>query len=142
MPLFVVKFFYSSFFSAYLAGFDVDYWTSKEYLRPLRLLNFTVLSIVVTSLATRYAEWFKYKPLVYLGKNSLEVFAFHILVVILVKPLSNYLNTFYAIKVSERYYLYPFGSILLVIVLLSLFLAPTLMDRKTYSLKKAREQAA
>lgn len=140
VPFFIVKFFYSSFFSAYFTGFDVEYWTSKEYLRPLRLLNFTVLSIVITSLATRYAEWFKFKPLVYLGRYSLEVFAFHILVVVLMKPLSNYLNTFYAIKLTERYYLYPFGSILLLVVLLSLFLAPTLMDRKTYSLKKASKQ--
>lgn len=142
VPLFVVKFFYSSIFYTYFTGFDVEYWVNKEYLRPIRLLNFAAVTAVVMFLATRYEAWFKYKPFVYLGKYSLEVFTFHILLVVLLKPLGNYLNTIYAIQLTERYYFYPFGTVLLLIVVLpSLFLAPLLFDRKTYRLKASKQAA-
>lgn len=135
VPLFIAKFFFGEYFYTRFDSFSIEYWTNKEQLRPLRLLNFAAISIVVTYIASKYGEWFSFKPLIYLGKHSLEVFAFHIILVMLFKPLESYLNTFFAIKVNDFYSIYPLGTLLLLAVIIALFLAPALKTQKISSLR-------
>lgn len=129
VPLFVAKFFFSDHLYAHYQSFVV-YWTDKEQLRPLRLLNFTAVSIIVTFIGSKYGHWFTFKPLILLGKHSLEVFAFHIVLVMLFKPLESYLNNFFAIKVNSFYSIHPLGTLLTVVMVLALFLAPLYKAQK------------
>lgn len=125
LPVFVIKFFYID-----LGSFDISYWADKSYLRPIRVINFAAILIIVTHVATRFDTWFHYKPICTLGKYSLEVFAFHIVLLILLKPVEQYLNSFSVINISNHFSLYPLGTLLIVVVLLLLFLIPKLMGRK------------
>jgi len=110
--------------------FDLDYWVSKENLGPFRLLNFFAMLVVMSNIASRYKEWFTFKPICYLGRYSLEVFAFHILLIVLFKPIKEYTNSFYAVKLDGNFYIYPLTSSILFFVLIpALFLAPVMMNK-------------
>jgi len=63
--------------------------TNKTDLGPLRALNFAVLSYIVAYLLYQYKNVGKFAPVVFLGQHSLQVFAFHVLVSILLVPLVN-----------------------------------------------------
>ncbi|PIQ22368.1 MAG: hypothetical protein COW65_03550 [Cytophagales bacterium CG18_big_fil_WC_8_21_14_2_50_42_9] len=109
--------------------FDFEFWTDKGDLRPLRLLNFFALLSVVGYTASKYKHWFTFKPICYLGRYSLEVFALHIILIVLFSPLKEYSNKFFAIKVSNYLHIYPLASLLLLFVLIpALFLAPLLKN--------------
>ena len=109
----------------------VQYLVDGAYVAPLRLLNFWVLFMTMVFLATRYPQKFNYRPLCYLGQYSLEVFSLHIVLVILFRPLENYLNTFHAIKLSSHFYFQPFSSLLLLFLILpALYLAPVLLSAR------------
>jgi len=108
---------------------NLDYWISKENLGPLRLLNFSAILMVMSYLASRYKQWFSFGPVCHLGKYSLEVFSLHILLIIIFKPLQDLTNDFYAVKLTNSLYFYPWATIMLLLVLLpALFLAPTLKN--------------
>jgi len=103
----------------------------RSYLGPLRLLNFWALFIAVVFVSTKYADKFNNKLVCYLGQYSLEVFSLHVFLIVLFKPLQNYLNTFFFIKLTEHYVIYPLGTlILLFLIIPSLYLAPKLLSQK------------
>ena len=136
IPVFIAKFFYLP-----LGGFDIQYWADKTYLRPFRLVNFFCVLIIITYVATKFKNWFHYRPICTLGKYSLEVFAFHIVLLILLTPVEDYLNDLYVIEISNRFNFYPLGTLLIVAVLFALFLVPAVMAKKTVRPAKAKELA-
>jgi len=102
-----------------------EYWVSKENLGPLRLLNFTALLIVLSYLASRFKQWFSFKPICYLGKYSLEVFSFHILLIVIFRPLKVLIRDIYSIKIMDGLYFNPVPTFMLFFILIpALFLAP------------------
>jgi len=108
---------------------NLDYWISKENLGPLRLLNFSAILMVMSYLASRYKQWFSFEPVCHLGKYSLEVFSLHILLVFIFKPWQDLTNDFHAVKLTNSLYFYPWGTVMLLLVLLpALFLAPWLKN--------------
>jgi len=135
-PLFIAKFLYIP-----LGNFDIQYWSDKTYLRPLRLLNFFAILIIITYIATKFKTWFHYKPICTLGKYSLEVFTFHIMLLILLKPLEEYLNGLYEIRVSNNFSVYPLGTLLIVAVLLALFLVPIVKAKRNTNTPPAVKKA-
>ena len=126
---------------ATFTSFDIYYWTDKGHLRPLRVLNFASVLAVVTFLTFRFRSWFQYKPVCYLGRHSLEVFSFHVILVILFKPLGVYLNSFYAIRLSDSTYIYPFSTMLLLFLIPALYIAPVIMKKKNYSFAKLKKMS-
>lgn len=116
-----------------VSNFDVEFWAIKSHLGPLRLLNFFALSYVLVFVASWKDTWFKTRALCYLGRNSLDVFSFHIILVILFKPLKTYFNSLSAIKIGNYFYIYPVTTVfILFFIIPALYLAPTLLNRKTY----------
>jgi hypothetical protein len=62
---------------------------SKPTLGPLRLVNFLSIAFVINFLITHYSNhFFASKWLVYLGKHSLQVFAYHVLLLIVFLPFA------------------------------------------------------
>ncbi|HYK75387.1 MAG TPA: OpgC domain-containing protein [Daejeonella sp.] len=62
-----------------------DILINRSHLAPLRLLNFLSISFVVNYLISRYRPSVS-AFLVYLGQNSLQVFSFHVIVVLCMAP--------------------------------------------------------
>ena len=139
--VFAIPVFFAKFFYLPLGNFDIQYWADKTHLRPFRLVNFFCVLIIITYVATKFKSWFHYKPICTLGKYSLEVFAFHIVLLIFLIPVEDYLNDLYIIKVSNRFNLYPLGTLLIVAILFALFLVPAMMAKKTVRPAKAKELA-
>lgn len=118
-----------------VGDFDLEFWTIKSHLGPLRLLNFVVLFYVIVYIASWQPTWFKTRFLCYLGQNSLHVFSFHIVLIILFKPIKEYFNSMSAIKIGNYFHIYPATTVFILFFLIpSLYLAPTLLNRKTYGL--------
>jgi len=108
---------------------NLDYLASKENLGPLRLLHFFALALVMSFLASRYARWFSFKSIAYLGRYSLEVFALHILLIILLRPIKEYSNSFQAVQLNENLYFYPWATCMLFFILIpALYLAPVIKN--------------
>ncbi|MDB5263401.1 MAG: hypothetical protein JWQ14_2684 [Adhaeribacter sp.] len=107
------------------SALDLDFWVSKENLGPIRLLNFSALAVVFSFLASRYKQWFSFKPVCYLGKYSLEVFSFHILLIVIFKPIKDIINNLYTIRLMDGLYIKPGSTLMLLFILIpALFLAP------------------
>ena len=114
--------------------YGFDYLINKPTLGPLRIVNFTALVFMFVFIATKKETWFTTKAMCVLGKYSLEVFSFHILLMIIFRPIKEYFNHFYSIRISEHFYIYPFGTLMLFLVVLpALFLVPLLMKRRMAS---------
>lgn len=113
----------------------------KGHLRPLRLLNFAAVLAIITFLASRFRNWFQYQPVCYLGRHSLEVFSFHVVLLLLFNPLGAYLNSLYAIQLSATVYAYPLGTLLLLVLVPALYLAPALKGGKGAGFLKFRRGA-
>jgi fucose 4-O-acetylase-like acetyltransferase len=93
-------------------------------------------------MASRYKKGFNFKPFCYLGKYSLEVFSFHILLVIVFKPFKEYSNQFYALAITENLNFYPWATFMLFFMLLpALFLAPLIKNNITSFKLKSRTAA-
>ena len=60
---------------------------SKQDYGAAYLVNFLAFSYLVYCLATRFPRAFNWPPLAFLGRHSIQVFSFHILVVYLASPL-------------------------------------------------------
>ncbi|ADB36213.1 OpgC domain-containing protein [Spirosoma linguale] len=114
-----------------ITGYDINFWNAKKYLRPLRLINVAAVFILIRWLMVKNPTWFQYKPVAYLGKNSLEVFAFHIILVLLFSPFNAYLTSLSAYRVFGGYYFYPLETLLTCTVVASLYLAPALWNITT-----------
>jgi len=114
-----------------IPGVDILYWTGKNNLGPVRLLNFMALCYFVTFLASKNKTWFTFQPMCYLGRNSLEVFTLHIALVIVFMPIMYYLNNEFSVAVYNEFRLYPLETALVFFVIVpALFLAPVLLNKK------------
>ncbi|HEU5079437.1 MAG TPA: OpgC domain-containing protein [Opitutaceae bacterium] len=58
----------------------LDWLTNKNNMAPLRLFNTALLFYLVYALVSRAPQWFSWRPLAFLGRHSIFVFAGHILV--------------------------------------------------------------
>ncbi|MBC6605539.1 OpgC domain-containing protein [Hymenobacter sp. BT188] len=115
----------------------LDYLFSRDTLGPIRLLNSLSIFFIITFICARKSEWFTFKPICYLGRNSLEVFSFHVLFVIIFKPLNDIVSNIYSIKVTDYFFVYPLALIMFILfVIPALFLAPTLLRSRTYTLSR------
>ena len=112
------------------AGLDVDYWLNKDNMGPLRLLNIAVLTFAMTFVVARFKKWFTFRPLCYLGKYSLEVFCFHILLFYPLRPLREPLNNLLTLPIHETFRIYPYETAIMLLVVGALFLAPTLFGKR------------
>jgi len=122
--------FKQAYYNSDLFHFHLNYyWISRNGLGPLRLLNFAALLVVMSFLASRFKKVFSFKPICYLGKYSLEVFSFQILLIFIFKPLQDFSNNFHAIKIVNNIYIYPWATFMLLFILIpALFLAPWLKN--------------
>ncbi|MCX6218606.1 OpgC domain-containing protein [Spirosoma sp.] len=114
-----------------ITDYDINFWSAKKYLRPLRLINVAAVFILIRWLMVKKPTWFQYKPVAYLGKNSLEVFAFHIILVLLFSSFNAHLTSLSAYRVFGSYYFYPLETLLTCTVVAALYLAPTLWNITT-----------
>lgn len=104
----------------------------KSTLKPLRLINVAALIFMVAFLATRFKGWFTYKPVCKLGMYSLQVFAFHIILVVMLKPFDEYFNSLYKIKISHQTYFYPVSTIIFgSLIIPALFIVAALSKKKS-----------
>jgi len=64
-----------------LLGVDMSNWVSRSKLGPIRLLNFLVLCQLFGVLIARYPRLFVWRWSCFLGRYSLQVFCFHLLLI-------------------------------------------------------------
>ncbi len=76
---------------------DYGYWVklafTREYLSPLRLIDFFCLAYLAFGLAQIRPQWLRNPWLIFLGQHSLYVFAYHGVVLYLVWPYIGRFNT-------------------------------------------------
>ncbi len=60
---------------------------SKQNYGAAYLVNFLAFSYVLYCLATRFPRAFNWPPLAFLGRHSIQVFSFHVVVIYLAAPL-------------------------------------------------------
>lgn len=120
-----------------ITSINIDSLTDKSGLGIIRVLNFLVLCFTVVHVAARKKRWFVNKYICYLGKYSLEVFSFHIILIIIFMPLKVYLNSLYTIKLTDNFYAYPLSSLFVLFLLVpALYLAPTLVKKRIVPITK------
>ncbi len=139
LGLFLLKNLLSVGFVALPEKFDMSYWTDKKFLRPLRVLNVAVLFITIRFLMVKKGNWFLTERIRYLGKYSLEVFSFHIILVLMLKPFKPMLNSFFSVHLVGKYYLYPLELLLLAFIILALYGAPPIWEKSSQSYRKLKE---
>jgi len=64
---------------------------TKVKVGPLRLVNFVTHVYLIACLLRKFPTWMRWRPLVFLGKHSLQVFSYHLLLLLVIAP---YLNQF------------------------------------------------
>ena len=110
--------------------YNLNISIDKHTLGPLRLINFFALFFIFTYLSTKKNAWFKNEALCYLGQYSLEVFSLHIVLMILLRPVEDYFDNQFSLKVAKHFYIYPAGEFMLLLLILpALYLAPTLLKK-------------
>jgi hypothetical protein len=72
-----------------LLGFDIPSLTIRETFGPLRVINLAVLAYLITCFGIRFPNLLKWSWLSYLGSHSLQVFAFHLVLLYLIIPIYN-----------------------------------------------------
>ncbi|QIL75166.1 OpgC domain-containing protein [Hymenobacter sp. HDW8] len=118
-----------------LDGLDLLF--SKNILGPVRLINCLSIVFIIAFVSTKTPRWFSSKPMCYLGRYSLEVYSFHVLLIILLKPLKEAFSDFYSIQITHYFFAYPLALLMILLLIVpALFLAPTLLRKKTYVLRK------
>jgi len=80
-------------------GFDPEFvnihrLTNKINLGPLRLLNFMALSLVIGYLFNKFSRLGKFTPIELLGRHSLQVYSFHVILIIIALPVLHNLESF------------------------------------------------
>ncbi len=119
-----------------------SFLTDKTDLGPLRLLNFYALTYVIAYLQEMYTHTAKFKPVVFLGKHSLQVFAFHVVLTIIVMPVTADLERHLsALPFNFNNTLIKLAEIVVVLLsVLALFIPAFLND--SYRKRKQRMKAA
>jgi hypothetical protein len=70
-------------------SFDIWAWTNKSHLAPVRLVNFIIVAYLIAAVAVHRPRFFMLRPIAFLGRHSLPVFAFEAFVTLflLTQPL-------------------------------------------------------
>lgn len=66
-----------------ILGVDMSNWISRKNLGPIRFLNFLILLHIFGNLISRFPRLFVWRWPSFLGRYSLQVFSFHLLVIYL-----------------------------------------------------------
>jgi len=66
-----------------LLGVDMSNWTSRSRLGPLRLFNFLILLQIFSCLISRFPRIFTWRWSIFLGRYSLMVFSYHVILIYL-----------------------------------------------------------
>ncbi|GAB2465588.1 hypothetical protein GCM10011375_34250 [Hymenobacter qilianensis] len=119
-----------------LSGFENLFL--RDVLGPVRLLNCLALISIIILVCSKKSEWFTFKPICYLGQYSLEVFSFHVVFIVVFKPLNEVLSNIYFYQISNHLFIYPLSSIMLLFIALpALYLAPILLSKKAYRFNRS-----
>jgi hypothetical protein len=70
----------------------LDWLTNKNNLAPLRLLDTALIFYLVYAMVTRVPRWFSWRPLAFLGRHSIFVFAGHIFVAYSIQSYPHYFD--------------------------------------------------
>lgn len=73
-----------------ILGVDMANWTSRAKLGPLRLFNFFILAYLTTGLVTRFPRAFTGRWFRFLGRHSLQVFSYHLLLIYLAAAVQDW----------------------------------------------------
>lgn len=102
-----------------------EYWTSISSFGPLRLLNTITLAYILFWAACKFPNFFKQKPLIYLGQHSLYVFTYHIILL--------YTLTLFRTPISEL-------NVFLQILIFGACLVSLWMPAYAHSVWKAKQK--
>ena len=105
---------------------DLYPWLGRQSLGPLRLVNFFMIVYLVTVISVRLKKYLEWRALAFLGRHSLQVFTFHVLLVYL-------MLTFY-------YRLIPLSWVIIIlfnlVVIAALFIPAWIHSRYRKETKK------
>jgi hypothetical protein len=59
---------------------------TKVKVGPLRLVNFATHAYLVAYLLRKFPTWMRWRPMVFLGEHSLQVFSYHLLLLLIIVP--------------------------------------------------------
>jgi len=109
---------------------NFEYAMDKTNVGPMRLLNFVALCYIAIYVSSKKSNWFNYKPFCFLGKYSLEVFSFHIMLLVVLLPIKMHLNGIYTLQLTDKFFFYPLDTLFVFLGILPLlFLAPMLFGK-------------
>ena len=113
-----------------LSWINLDYAIDKTNVGPLRLINFIALCYLCIFISSKKDNWFNSKPVCYLGRYSLEVFSFHIVLLVTLLPIKMQFNSIYTLQLTDKFFFYPIDTLFVFLLILPLlFLAPTLFGK-------------
>ena len=99
---------------------NINHFNGKSNLGPLRLLNFLVLSHVIAFLLNRFKNAGKFSPVELLGRHSLQVYSFHVVLILIALPFLNNLASFAPWEVAVRWEFFLLVVVNLLAVMLLL----------------------
>jgi hypothetical protein len=70
-----------------IMGFFLPALTLRSSLGPLALINFAAEVYILTYVGVRFQQWLKWPFLSFIGRHSLQVFFFHLLLLFAILPL-------------------------------------------------------
>jgi hypothetical protein len=98
---------------------------TKVKVGPLRLVNFATHVYLIAYLLHKFPSWMRWRPLVFLGEHSLQVFSWHLLLLLIIVPYLSLYNPAPAVELLVAF-----------ACLLSLFLPAYLHQRHLEQKKK------
>ena len=131
--------FLTKFSRLYLGVFPpLNPLVDKSDLAPLRLLNFFVIAYIISYLLYKFKNFGKFQPIVFLGQHSLQVFAFHVLVTIVVVPWAETMDfQIFEDDFINNKFLRLFKIAMILMIVLSLYI-PAYLHKKTLKKKQIK----
>ena len=77
IPLWLLK---NQYLPLSVLPFDIWAWSNKSHLAPVRLVNFIIIAYLIAAVAVHRPRFFVIRPVAFLGRHSLPVFAFEAVV--------------------------------------------------------------
>ncbi|MGY2132212.1 OpgC family protein [Hymenobacter sp. HD11105] len=116
---------------------ELGFLFSRSTLGLVRIINCMAVIFIISFISSVKKNWFSFKPACYLGQHSLEVFSFHVVLLIIFKPFIQSVSGVFSFQISRHFFIYPVSSLIIFCFILpALFLAPTFFKKKTYVLSK------
>ena len=89
--LFIAAFFFAQRHG--LIDLSIPQWQgliTNVKLGPLRLVNFATDVYLIAYLLRKFPTWMRWRPLVFLGEHSLQVFSWHLLLLFIIVPFLSF----------------------------------------------------